>query len=130
MSFGYRPLVLVALLAAGATTSAIAQRGVERPKRPPYSYFKYRIPRVAPRLRLRDDPGLRAIERARHRLDQVRERQFDRQDRIRERQFALRDQAWRRQLDARERAFSRMYERLDRLPKLRSYNYRRHWRTI
>lgn len=130
MSLGHRPLVLLALLAAGATTSALAQRGVDRPKRPPYSYFKYRIPRVAPRLHLRDDLGLRAMERARSRLDQVRERQFALQDRVRERQFVLRDHTWRRQLDARERAFSRMYERLDRLPKLRPYHYRRHWRTI
>lgn len=130
MSLGYRPILFTALLAAGVASSAAAQGGFVRPKRPPYSYFRYHIPRVTPRIHLRNDLGFRARERVWDRLDQVRERQFALQDRIRERGFALQDRAWRRQLEGRERAFSRMHERLERLPKFRPFMYRRHWRTI
>jgi hypothetical protein len=107
---------------------------VVRPKRPPYTYFKYRIPRAAlplgPRVHLRSDFGLRALERSQNRIDRVRQRQFALQDRALQRQFDLQDRAWQRQLEGRERAFSRMHDRLDRVPKLRPFSYRRHWRTI
>jgi hypothetical protein len=141
MSFRYRLLAVVALLAAGGASAAEAQRGTFRAKRPPYAYFKYRIPRVsefrAPRIHLRDDIRLRALER----MDQVRERQFDLQNRLRERQFSLQDRtrerrfelqdrAWRRQLEGRERALSRMHERMDRVPKLRPFVFRWRSRTI
>jgi hypothetical protein len=126
MSLGYRSLVFTALLAAGVASSGAAQRGVVRPKRPYYGYFKYHIPRI----HLRDDLAFRARERAWDRLDWVRNRQFALQDRVRERGFELPNRAWRRQLEARERAFSRMHERLEGMPKFRPFMYRRHWRTI
>ena len=130
MSLGYRSLVFTALLTAGVASGAAAQRGVVRPKRPPYSYFRYHIPRVTPLLHLRDDLGLRVRERAWDRLNQVRERQFALQDRVRARGFELQDRAWRRQLEVRERAFNRMHDRLQRVPRIRPFMYRRHWRTI
>jgi hypothetical protein len=145
MSFRYRLLVLVGLLAVGTASAAHAQRGALRVKRPPYGYFKYRIPRVGPaldsRIRLRDDIRLRALERSLDRSDRVRDRQFALQERVRDRQlaqldrvrvqrFELQDRAWKRQLEGRERSLNRMYERMDRMQKLRPFAFRRHSRTI
>ena len=134
MALRYRLLVLAALLVAGAASAAQAQRGVERPNRPPYGYFKYRIPRlstpVAPQFRFRSDVALRARERAFERANQLRERRFVMQDRARERQFELQDRAWRRQFELRERSLNRLRDRQDRLFRFRPYLYHRHWRTI
>jgi hypothetical protein len=133
MLYRYRALVFVAFLAAGVASAAQAQRGL-RVKRPPYSYFKYRIPRIstplASRLRLHDEIRLRGLERSLDRTDRLRERQFALQDRARTRQLDLQDRVWRRQLEARDRAFGRMHERLDRFPKLRPFMLRRHSRTV
>lgn len=148
MSFRIRLLVLTGLLAVGATASAPAQRGTLRPrpeafriKRPPYGYFKYRIPsqalRITPRIELQRRTLDRALRQRQDVLDRqfalrdrVRERAFDLQDRVRERALTLQDRTWRRQLEARERALVRLKDRIDRTMKLRPFANRRHWRTI
>jgi hypothetical protein len=125
-----RLFTVTALLVAGTAAAAGAQAPTPRfgpeashLRRPPYSYFKYRVPRmsvmVAPSIRLhRDELHLR-LERSLQRMDRLRERHFD-----------LRDRAWHRQLETQERSMSRLQERMVRLRAVRPLRFRRHLRTI
>ena len=127
-------LRLLALGSALLVTSAATVGAQERPyrpraeafriKRPPYSYFKYRVPsfnnRLMPRIRLQqDDLRRRTLERSLELMGRARERQFD-----------LQDRAWRRQLEGRERAMERVRERLDGNFRFRPFLYHRRVRTI
>jgi len=119
-----------ALLLASVATAASQDRPFRsraetfRIKRPPYSYFRYRVPsrteRMLPRIRLQqEDVRLRALERSRERIEQARVRRFD-----------LQDRAWRRQLEVRERSMTRLRERMDRLRWTRPFALHRRLRTI
>jgi hypothetical protein len=135
MAFPTRLLVATALLGVTAAASAQAQRGGSFYHRPPYAYFRYRIPRVTPpaepRFRMnRLDLDLRAMERSLDRMDRLRDRQFGLQERVRARRFELEDRAFRRQLDTRDRAMSRLHERRDGFMLRRPFLYRWRSRTI
>jgi len=131
MSLQLRLLALSSALLAASVATAGAQDRPFRPrvetfriKRPPYSYFKYRVPSMAersiPRIRLQQGVlQLRALERSRERID-----------RARERQFALQDHAWRRQLEVHDRAMTRLRERMDRFHWSRPFLFHRRVRTI
>ncbi len=125
-----RLLALSSALLVATAAAAGAQEASSRPraesfrfKRPPYSYFKYRVPsmssRLVPRIRLQGELHRRALERSLERID-----------RVRERQFALQDRAWRRQLEAHERAMDRVRERMNRVRWSRPFMFRRRLRTI
>ena len=125
-----RLVTLTALFVAGAAAVAGAQAPTPRfrpeashLRRPPYSYFKYRVPRLS----LRMEPRIRLDRNEFHlRLD----RSLERMNRLRDRQFDLHDRAWRRQLESQDRAMSRLQERLGRLRVERPFRFRHRLRTI
>ena len=131
MSLPLRLLALSAALLVASTAVAGAQERPFRPRvetfrvrRPPYSYFKYRLPAFANRdfgrIRLqREDVQRRALERS-----------LERMDRFRGRHLELQDRAWRKQLEIRDRAFERTRERMDQMFRLRPFKFRSHYRTI
>lgn len=133
------PLRLLALTSTLLVATAAVAGAQDRPyrpraesfriKRPPYSYFKYRVPsmqsRMFPRIRLEQG----AMQR------RALERSLDRIDRVRGRQFALQDRVWRRQFELRTRAMERVHERMgrlqmDRFHLSRPFLFHRRLRTI
>ena len=130
MAHTLRLVTLTVLLVAGAAAVAGAQAPAPRfrpeashLRRPPYSYFKYRVPRMA----LRMEPRIRLDRNELHlRLD----RSLARMNRLRDRQFDLRDRAWRRQLESQDRAMNRLQERMGRLRTERPFRFRHRLRTI
>lgn len=131
MSLPLRLLTLSAALLVASTAVAGAQERPLRPRvetfrvrRPPYAYFKYRLPAFANRdfgrvFLQRDAVQRRAMERSLERMDRIRGRQLELQDRV-----------WRRQLEVHDRALERVRQRMDLKFRLRPFRLWGRSRTI
>lgn len=129
VALALRLLGAAALLVTGAAGTASAQAPVPRPqaetsriRRPPYSYFRYRVPRMA----LRTTPRMRMDL---WNLRQFRVRSLTRSSPLRTRRFQERERADRRRLERRESDRLRLREELRRLRVERPLHPRR-LRTI